>query len=874
MSEPKVQTAKEYIQQNTVFYTDENYAWLRSTISMILEDAISDKDVIETVDRIVPPASKKNGHSASSEISAVIKGVDKTPAINRIKISRIKSIAEIHNIGIVDIENPIKLSEKNKPIVFYGRNGSGKSSFYLGLCKALGRNDKKILRNIRKQDEPLKCVVKIIDGNHRVGELIYDENENFGKITDVMIFDNEISTSIVRQPQTNNFKIARLQIEYFTKIDSIINELKLKLSSRETAYIERRIALLELMGKDILEILENDRSVTKKRIAKVHFTQSDKGKLKKAQDEVIKIGKSNNDFLMDRINGTVNLLLRYYGIMGTFSESFETQQGRRVYENEYSIQYFKDIVEAIKDYFTALKFVKENKIGKFISRDWIALPQWQEFITKSIEFIAHLEKHQQKEFKCDKCPYCLQPLENDDAKSLLQAYYEMQNTTENNLQEAKNTLNNYQEHWELIKAALEEVDLSSSELSKDFKLIGIEVVPDFNSLLFHIENLINAIKRKKVGDTSSLIQEIASYLNFLKNTISKLEQKIKKLKVSEKNKDKRLDELQQQIQNLTLKQDVFSQKKNILELFEVERVLKIIENYKGKCTTAKAQLSSAKTRFEKDSNLQTFEEYVKKEYRFFYFEPPEEWNISAQTSGSVTERVYSLGEKALRDIFSEGEQKLHALSDFFAFAEITKYKGVFIFDDPVTSLDQDNIERVADRIKLLIEAGNQVIVFTHNLLFLNYLVDTKTDPIYILNKYGNEIVVSNEALITKHKLKQTWHEIKLKLDKLKKTDVKSITEFDIKCVYDRIRGYLEDYFEDKAMEGVMQRYHPLISMTNISKLGDLPRDRLEKLSQMHFKMNRKISSHSQVVGSPTPRLEELNDILAEIGAEFGPKTDL
>ena len=73
-----------------------------------------------------------------------------------------------------------------------------------------------------------------------------------------------------------------------------------------------------------------------------------------------------------------------------------------------------------------------------------------------------------------------------------------------------------------------------------------------------------------------------------------------------------------------------------------------------------------------------FKEYLKKEYECFNFSPPEIWNITLSTREGVNRRIYNIGDKKLADIFSEGEKKLHALSDFFAQFELEKFKGVFI----------------------------------------------------------------------------------------------------------------------------------------------------------------------------------------------------
>jgi len=75
-----------------------------------------------------------------------------------------------------------------------------------------------------------------------------------------------------------------------------------------------------------------------------------------------------------------------------------------------------------------------------------------------------------------------------------------------------------------------------------------------------------------------------------------------------------------------------------------------------------------------------------------------------------------------QDILSEGEQRAIAIAAFLTEVRLAKGKGGIVFDDPVSSLDHARRERVARRIAA--EAlERQVVVFTHDIFFLNVLMD-------------------------------------------------------------------------------------------------------------------------------------------------------
>lgn len=80
------------------------------------------------------------------------------------------------------------------------------------------------------------------------------------------------------------------------------------------------------------------------------------------------------------------------------------------------------------------------------------------------------------------------------------------------------------------------------------------------------------------------------------------------------------------------------------------------------------------------------------------------------------------GKMAARDVLSEGEQRAVAIASFFAEIGLSGTRGGVVFDDPVCSLDHCHREAVARRIAKE-SLKRQVIVFTHDLFFLNVLMD-------------------------------------------------------------------------------------------------------------------------------------------------------
>jgi ABC-type nitrate/sulfonate/bicarbonate transport system ATPase subunit len=99
---------------------------------------------------------------------------------------------------------------------------------------------------------------------------------------------------------------------------------------------------------------------------------------------------------------------------------------------------------------------------------------------------------------------------------------------------------------------------------------------------------------------------------------------------------------------------------------------------------------------------------------------------SGTTQGKMKHKVQlkTLGKDKVKipDILSEGEQRIVALAAFLADVTGRTCIAPFVFDDPISSLDQKFEERVIRRLVRLSEE-RQVIIFTHRLSFLSIMSD-------------------------------------------------------------------------------------------------------------------------------------------------------
>lgn len=92
------------------------------------------------------------------------------------------------------------------------------------------------------------------------------------------------------------------------------------------------------------------------------------------------------------------------------------------------------------------------------------------------------------------------------------------------------------------------------------------------------------------------------------------------------------------------------------------------------------------------------------------------------SAGKTLRGLKAKGGHKPDDIFSEGEQRALSLADFLTEVNLNPSSAAIVLDDPVTSLDHQRKIAIAKR--LVEEAGvRQVVVFTHDLVFLTLLSD-------------------------------------------------------------------------------------------------------------------------------------------------------
>lgn len=219
------------------------------------------------------------------------------------------------------------------------------------------------------------------------------------------------------------------------------------------------------------------------------------------------------------------------------------------------------------------------------------------------------------------------------------------------------------------------------------------------------------------------------------------------------------------------------------------------------------------------------------------------------------------------NVLSEGESRTLSLASFLAELTTAPAPSAIIFDDPVSSLDHIWRERIARR--LVIEAkARQVIVFTHDLVFLKLLLDESEqqgvgcEHQYVRRGSDASGIASADlpwpAMRVKERLgvlRQRWQAA----EKLSRIDAGDGYEHDAREIYALLRETWEQATGEVLLHDVIERYRPSIETKKVRVLHDITEDDCAAVDTGMTECSKWMRGHDHppADGAPFPQSAEL-----------------
>ena len=225
------------------------------------------------------------------------------------------------------------------------------------------------------------------------------------------------------------------------------------------------------------------------------------------------------------------------------------------------------------------------------------------------------------------------------------------------------------------------------------------------------------------------------------------------------------------------------------------------------------------------------------------------------------------------DVLSEGESRALSLAAFLTELSTATAQSAIVFDDPVSSLDHIWRGRIARR--LVAEAkSRQVIVFTHDVLFLRLLMDEATkqtiqcDHQY-LQRGGVPGVSSSSlpwlAMLLRERighLRKKWQVA----EKLHRTASSEEYDREARDIFGHLREAWEQAVVEVLLNDVVERYRPSIQTQKVKSLDDITAADCKVVDEAMTECSRWIRGHDQAAadGTPLPVPSDIKSSIDEI----------
>lgn len=648
----------------------------------------------------------------------------------------ILSIYENQNIGGLYDNKKIDFS----PLftLIYGKNGSGKSTYYKALKDAFHSNqnikgniynnssaESKAKFDFTKKSEHLKLQKKgtnINSGDIETVAWIAGTQHN----SKIKFCDSEILKSSLSKKEAT-WSVDRYKLGYF----DILRDGVMKVEEKAT----EKIKSLSTSYTSNLNTITNGLVSNEPNSIKTYFT----------------INQSNFESLNTKLGELISLELE-----AKHAEKKEAAQKKSTtsiidFTTKIELLKSKTIsldkiisfcqtkskllseIESIKAKIIRLKLLKESlDFSKFEQYQLVFNPN--ENNDKFIELIKKITEtalafnYINYPNDVDKCFYCNQVLPEENLKLIQEIHSIVGNEVNTEIETLSNEI-------ELFKTKIDRTSFEFFDF--DYKSIG-DIYSILPKTIVNIKDVHeNVLKNSDLSTLKNEVDDLNITTDFTVNI--ELVELLSIIALSDKNNhktelsltNKELEDIEQtksnalkELNELLDTEFCFNQKellKNTLDdLVNHSKYKKqsgFFSNYKTKISREKGNVER---RLIQADYLVTFNQNLD------FFELPKRDKIDRTFSNpdgksKVDVSIKSGGDSfAINSILSEGEAKVYSLCDW-----LTELKyddnNILIFDDPITSLDQVNIYKVVEKI-IELSKTYQVIVFTHNFEFYHRLV--------------------------------------------------------------------------------------------------------------------------------------------------------
>lgn len=766
---------------------------------------------------------------------------------------RLCAISEVVGVNKLAPRKPLDLGNSNIAVV-YGQNGSGKSGYVRLLKHICGARDcirGQLHNNVfSTEDVAQKAKIAFLK-NSSTAEHEWSGHGVCDDLCSVDIFDTSFGRvfmgsedEVSYEPPVLSFfsRLINVCERVASKLDADAGALKSKMPSIPNSYVGSTGAawVENLSAKTPTDEVEAHCSFTLENETELQDLQkrisetSPAGKAKQLRNK-----KSHADGMVNDVQAYLNQL--------------SDENCKMIIAAKKKAILKKSADEAAaKDIFSGAKL--EGVGSKIWKELWSAARKYSEELAYSGQGFPLVQDN-------SVCVLCHQPL-SEEAKQRFTSFEsyikgEMQKQATDAARDAKQAID-----------ALPDIP-SAEALKTKIDAAGIEsqdIIKALNDTLTTLQNRKSKVSsldsEEALGSTSQSpewIKEIGEISQGYEGSAKKYEE--------DAAKDNRA-ELQGKLKNLQAKKWLAEQKTAIQE--EVNRLQALDRIQEAKKKTNSRSLSTKKGKLAEalitDAFVQRFNDELK---ALGASRLKVKLTQSKVSKGKVLHTLQLNGAAHnLNEVLSEGENRIVSIAAFIADVTGRNYPAPFVFDDPISSLDQDYEEAVVQRL-CAIASERQVIIFTHRLSLLTMVqlyagkVGIKPEVICIREEPWGTGEPGDTPFFAKKPdsaLKQLINDRLAKAKKLLKDHGKEVYEPYAKSLCSDFRDLLERMIEVELMADIVQRYRREVHTKKIAGLAKISEADCKYFDDLMTKYSRYV--HPQPLEAPV-RLPAPNELEAD-----------
>lgn len=747
--------------------------------------------------------------------------------------------------------------------IIYGHNGAGKSGFARMLASAcFSRSKQEILPNVYDSSAtsgPAHFDVDISRGQGQVETLSVEAGTEYTVLRRVSVFDSAIARVHLAEETPLGFQPVGFDVfdEVVRVIDAIGTRLDADIAKRRTPNKFVNMFLGESAIKTRVEGLSEDTDTDGLRALAV-YGEVEAERLSEIDGQIADLrSKSPADLIAQREAAKRDVAAL---------ESRIKRIGQELGENACTA--FKQQLDQLKMKIAAAMAASLGKIGSAqLSRTGDA--EWERF-AKSARAFGSAEKENYP-VAGDPCLLCHRPLDEPSASLIRRFWSFLDDESRLAAEEANTALNGAIEALNAI-----DIDLLPKEGRVRADLLKltpalVRTIDEFAArattrraqIIAYLERSAEALPEDDLvgieGEISTWRQNIeAEILQLRGNSV----EAALAAKVAE---------------HVELRhKQVLSQ--NIQDICSFIGDLKWIE----KASTAKRSLT---TRFVTDKQKELFQILIEGNYKERLKQECNDVSASlpiefkARGRGGQTLRGLQMqGGRRPHEVLSEGEQRAVALADFLTEVNLNPASAGIVLDDPVTSLDHKRKKKIAGRVSREAKV-RQVIVFTHDLVFMSNLLDAaKAHGLEVTTHWIDrgedgapghvvlgECPANSDAYKTPHRAKEFLAKARKAVGRARVDNVRAGAS--------ALRNTLEEIIIRDVLKGTVKRWDEQVRIGNLKEI-DWSNEIADEICKLQDDISRLIDAHStsDEFGGGMPEPDELEQLITRVEtAQAGAK---